>query len=58
MKPVTDKVVAIFQVCTGDLYGDTDAVTCIRIAPAFSGCGACVEGIELTILLLNLGLAR
>ena len=47
MKPVTDKVAAIFQLCTGDLRGDPDVVARIGIAPAYSGCGARIEGIEL-----------
>ena len=47
VKPVTDKAAAIFQLRTGDLHGDSDAVARIGIAPAFSGCGARVEGIEL-----------
>ena len=47
VKPVTAKVAAIFQLCTGDLRGDTYAFARIGIAPAFSGCGARIEGIEL-----------
>ena len=47
VKPVTDKVAAIFQLCTGDLRGDPDAVARIGIAPAYSGCGTRIEGTEL-----------
>ena len=47
VKPVTDKVAAIFRLCTGDLPGDSDAVARIGIAPAFRGCGARVDAIEL-----------
>ena len=47
VRPVTEKVAAIFQLCMGDLRDDTDAVARIGIAPAFSGCGARIEGIEL-----------
>ena len=62
VKLVTVKVAAIFQLFTGDLRDDTDAVARIRIAPACSGCGARVEGIELqtdaACILVNLGRAK
>lgn len=47
VKPVVGKIAAIFQLCAGDLSGDTDAAARIGIAPTFSGRGARVEGIEL-----------
>ena len=43
VKPVTDQVADIFQLRTNYLKGDTDAITRLGIAPAFSGCGARIE---------------